>query len=209
MKIIQKYFDLTASQVAQFESLQAIYSDWNSRINLISRKDIDNLYERHVLHSLAIAKIIQFNKGTKVMDAGTGGGFPGIPLAIMFPDTEFLLVDSMAKKIKVVDSIIHQLRLNNVNAIQARVEEVKEQFDFVVSRAVADMATFVKWVQGKIIPECRNSMANGILYLKGEDSIIELEKLDRSFEVFPLSSFFKEDFFKTKVILHLTENSRK
>jgi len=203
MEIIQKYFtNLTETQVEQFSKLQELYQDWNLRINVVSRKDIDELYLRHVLHSLAIAKVMEFQPGAKVMDVGTGGGFPGIPLAILFPETQFHLVDSIGKKIKVVHEVVQGLGLENVKSSNCRVEEVKDTYDFIVSRAVAQMETFVRWTKGKICKKQRHQLKNGILYLKGGDLTEELQKYT-SATVYNLPDFFEEDFFETKKVVHL------
>jgi 16S rRNA (guanine527-N7)-methyltransferase len=204
MKIIEKYFpDLTELQISQFTQLEELYKDWNIQINVVSRKDIEELYLRHVLHSLGIAKVIQFKPGTKVMDVGTGGGFPGIPLAILFPETEFHLVDSIGKKIKVVDGVVEGLGLTNVKTTHGRVEEVKDTYDFIVSRAVAHMETFVKWNKGRISKKQNHDLKNGILYLKGGDLTEELEKYT-SAKIYNLPDYFEEDFFETKKIVHLS-----
>jgi 16S rRNA (guanine527-N7)-methyltransferase len=203
MEIIQKYFtDLTEIQVAQFSKLQELYQDWNLKINVVSRKDIDELYLRHVLHSLGIAKIISFKPGSNVMDVGTGGGFPGIPLAILFPETKFHLVDSIGKKIKVVNEVAEGLGLQNVKTTHGRVEEIKEEYDFIVSRAVAQMETFVRWNKGKITKKQNHDFKNGILYLKGGDLSEELAKYT-SATIYDLPNYFEEDFFETKKVVHL------
>jgi len=203
MDIIQKYFkNLTETQILQFSKLQELYQDWNIKINVVSRKDIDELYLRHVLHSLGIAKVIQFMPGAKVMDVGTGGGFPGIPLAILFPETQFHLVDSIGKKIKVVNEVVAGLGLENVKTTHGRVEEVKDRYDFIVSRAVAQMETFVRWNKGKIAKKQNHDLKNGILYLKGGDLSEEL-KLYTSATIYNLPDFFEEDFFETKKVVHL------
>jgi len=205
MEIILKYFpDLTSDQADKFRQLEELYIDWNSKINVISRKDMEHFYERHVLHSLGIAKVIQFTPGAQVLDVGTGGGFPGIPLAIMFPETKFLLVDSIGKKIKVVQEIAQAAGITNVEAIQARAEEVKGKFDFVVSRAVTTLPDFIKWVENKIKRESRNKLKNGILYLKGGDLAAELSAVHNKCEVFNLSDYFEEDFFGTKKVVHVS-----
>jgi 16S rRNA (guanine527-N7)-methyltransferase len=202
-QIIHTYFpDLSPKQADQFEALYDLYADWNSKINVISRKDIGSLYEHHVLHALGIAKLVQFRPGTKVMDVGTGGGFPGIPLAILFPDSDFFLVDSIAKKIKVVNEVSTALGLTNVRAEQHRVEEIKEQFDFIVSRAVTDFPEFYHWVKYKSIVKNKNSIPNGILYLKGGDLSTELSAFGRA-KVFELKEFFKEEYFETKKLVYL------
>ncbi|MFO7658117.1 MAG: 16S rRNA (guanine(527)-N(7))-methyltransferase RsmG [Bacteroidales bacterium] len=205
MEIILKYFkELDQSQVIRFIKLEKIYREWNSKINVISRKDIDQLYLHHVLHSLAIACIINFKKGTKILDAGTGGGFPGIPLAIFFPDVHFVLADSIAKKILVVDEVIKELGLSNCRTAVSRVENINEKFDFVVSRAVTDLPEFLTWTAGKIIERGINKLKNGVLYLKGGDIDTELRKIKNKWQVFPIASFFSEEFFELKKIVHLT-----
>lgn len=203
MELIQKYFqNLTDQQLTQFAKLQELYHDWNLKINVVSRKDIDELYLRHVLHSLGIAKVIQFVPGSKVMDVGTGGGFPGIPLAILFPETQFHLVDSIGKKIKVVNEVSQGLGLLNVKTTHGRVEEVKDTYDFIVSRAVAQMETFVHWTKGKIAKTQNHPIKNGILYLKGGDLTEELA-LYTSAKIYDLPNYFEEDFFETKKVVHL------
>ncbi|QXP73365.1 16S rRNA (guanine(527)-N(7))-methyltransferase RsmG [Tenacibaculum sp. HL-MS23] len=203
MELIKKYFtDLTETQLEQFSKLQELYEDWNLKINVVSRKDIDELYLRHVLHSLGIAKVMQFKPGSKVMDVGTGGGFPGIPLAILFPETQFHLVDSIGKKIKVVNEVAEGLGLQNVKTTNGRVEEVKDTYDFIVSRAVAQMETFVGWTKGKIAKKQNHDLKNGILYLKGGDLTEELEKYT-SATIYDLPDFFEEEFFETKKVVHL------
>lgn len=203
MEIIQKYFkDLTELQLQQFAQLQDLYQDWNLKINVVSRKDIDELYLRHVLHSLGIAKVMQFQPNAKVMDVGTGGGFPGIPLAILFPETNFHLVDAIGKKIKVVNEVKDGLGLKNVKTSNCRVEEVKDTYDFIVSRAVAQMETFVHWTKGKIAKKQNHELKNGILYLKGGDLMEELKKYT-SAKIYDLPSYFDEPFFETKKVVHL------
>ncbi|MFD0993780.1 16S rRNA (guanine(527)-N(7))-methyltransferase RsmG [Tenacibaculum geojense] len=203
MEIVLKYFpDLTEDQIAKFSKLQELYQDWNLKINVVSRKDIDELYLRHVLHSLGIAKVMQFEPGSAVMDVGTGGGFPGIPLAILFPETNFHLVDSIGKKIKVVNEVKEGLGLENVKTTHGRVEEVKETYDFIVSRAVAQMETFHRWVKNKVQKKQNHALKNGILYLKGGDLTEELAKFP-SATIYDLPNFFDEDFFETKKVVHL------
>ena len=204
MELIQKYFpDLTESQYEKFNRLETLYNEWNSRINVISRKDMGNFYEHHVLHSLGIAKVIQFIPGTQVMDVGTGGGFPGIPLAILFPETKFLLVDSIGKKIRVVNEVAHAAGISNVNAIHSRAEDVRQKFDFVVSRAVTTLPEFMKWVSGSIRPGNSHALPNGILYLKGGDLDDELKPLKGKFRIFNLSDYYTETFFETKKVVHV------
>lgn len=205
MDIIRKYFpDLTDQQLSDFARLGSLYEEWNSKINVISRKDIEQLYERHILHSLAIAKIIQFKPGTTVLDVGTGGGFPGIPLSILFPEVSFLLIDSIAKKIKVVTEVSSALNLQNVKAGHQRVEEVKQKFDFVVSRAVTAFPRFVEMVRTKVSGQSKNTLPNGILYLKGGDFEDEISPFGKQVKVYDLQNYFQEDFFETKRLIHLT-----
>jgi len=200
--ILKQFPDLSENQILQFQKLQSLYEDWNSKINVISRKDIDELYTRHVLHSLGIAKIIEFRPGSRIMDVGTGGGFPGIPLAILFPEVDFYLIDVIAKKIKVVNEVAAGLGLKNVKAEQKRAELVKQEFDFIVSRAVTNMPDFVKWVDDKVAKKQNHELANGILYLKGGDLTEELKDFPKATE-YNLSDFFKEEFFETKKVVHL------
>lgn len=204
MQFIQKYFpNLTAAQIGQFEQLMDLYRYWNARINVISRKDMDNLELHHILHSLSIARIIRFKEGTYILDAGTGGGLPGIPLAIFFPEVSFTLVDSIGKKIKVVEAICKELKLDNVEARQARVETLREKYDFVVSRAVTTLPEFLALTQKLIRRDAINYLPNGILYLKGGDIEEELFALNRRFHVYYLSNFFYEPFFETKKLVHI------
>jgi 16S rRNA (guanine527-N7)-methyltransferase len=204
--IIQHYFkDLTEKQIAQFDQLYELYSFWNAQINVISRKDIDELYERHILHSLGIAKFCSFKPGESVLDVGTGGGFPGIPLAILFPETAFHLVDSIGKKIKVVNEVSTALGLENVKASHLRAEQVSGKFDFVVSRAVTRLIDFYPWVQGKFNKDSRNAISNGILYLKGGDLQEEIEESKLKVELYPLSAYFKEEFFDTKYVVYIPQ----
>lgn len=203
MEIIKKYFSLDPQQERQYAALQNIYSSWNEKINVISRKDIENLYEHHVLHSLAIAKVIQFKNGTKILDAGTGGGFPGIPLAIMFPGTDFFLADSVGKKITVVKAVAEELALQNVHAVRTRAEDIGDTYDFVVSRAVAALPGFYSWVKDKIRKKCVNDLSNGILYLKGGDISEELKLLKVEHKVYDLYDFFTEEYFRTKKLVYL------
>jgi 16S rRNA (guanine527-N7)-methyltransferase len=201
---ISHYFPtLSTLQVAQFSKLLHLYTIWNNQINVISRKDLDNFYERHVLHSLGIAKVYSFQPGTTVLDVGTGGGFPGIPLAILFPETNFVLVDSIGKKIKVVNEVATALGLTNVQAHHLRAEQVKGTFDFVISRAVTAMPVFVEWVKNKIKKgKASDGFSNGILYLKGGDLTEEFKGLPGKFKEYPLSDYFLEDFFETKKVIH-------
>ncbi|MEO2064821.1 MAG: 16S rRNA (guanine(527)-N(7))-methyltransferase RsmG [Christiangramia sp.] len=203
MELIRKYFpNLTPDQLEKFGKLEDLYKDWNLKINVVSRKDIDELYIRHVLHSLGIARLQQFKDGSRIMDVGTGGGFPGIPLAILFPEVRFTLVDSIGKKIKVVNEVSEGLGLTNVRTFNQRVEEIQEQFDFIVSRAVAAMPTFVHWTKGKIAKENKHDRRNGIIYLKGGDLEEELQAY-RTAEVYELSDYFEESFFETKKLVYL------
>jgi 16S rRNA (guanine527-N7)-methyltransferase len=206
MDLILKHFNrLSNKQKEQFEALLSLYGEWNSKINLISRKDMDHFYERHVLHSMAIAKFMRPTNGIKIMDAGTGGGFPGIPLAILFPEASFLLVDSIGKKIKVVESIAESLELNNVKAIQQRIEQVEGRFDFIISRAVTALPDFVQWTEGKIDGNSKCNKSNGIIYLKGGDleAEIKLTPKHKTVKAYPLSAWFEEPFFDTKKLLHV------
>ncbi len=204
MEIITKYFtDLSDQQLDRFGRLGSLYEEWNSKINVISRKDIEQLYERHILHSLAIAKIIQFKPGTTVLDVGTGGGFPGIPLAILFPETSFKLIDSIGKKIKVVSEVASALELKNVDAEHIRVEDLKQKYDFVVSRAVTAFPRFVDMVRTKVANQSNNDLPNGILYLKGGDFEEEISPFKQSVTVYNIQNFFSEDFFETKRLIHL------
>ena len=201
-EILKQFPNLTENQILQFQKLQGLYEDWNAKINVISRKDIDELYTRHILHSLGIAKIIEFRPGSKIMDVGTGGGFPGIPLAILFPEVDFYLIDVIAKKIRVVNEVTAGLGLKNVKAEQKRAELVKQEFDFIVSRAVTNMPDFVSWVDGKITKKQNHELANGILYLKGGDLTEELAAFPKATE-YNLSDFFTDEFFETKKVVHL------
>ena len=203
MELLLSYFPhLSDVQIKQFQDLQNLYEDWNSKINVISRKDIDELYTRHVLHSLGIVKVLEFKPGSRIMDVGTGGGFPGIPLAIMHPEVDFYLIDVIAKKIKVVNEVATALGLKNVKAEQKRAELVKDNFDFIVSRAVTNMPDFVNWVSDKVKKESKHELKNGILYLKGGDLTQELASFPNATQ-YDLSDFFKEDFFETKKVVHL------
>jgi len=201
---ILKYFPtLTEHQQEQFRRMYELYLDWNSKINVISRKDTDQLYTRHILHSLAIAKVISFKPGTRVLDVGTGGGFPGIPLAVLFPEVQFTLIDSIGKKIKVVADVAEQLGLSNIAAIHGRAEELKGKVDFVVSRAVTEMSAFLPWVWNKITPGGDNEMTNGILYLKGGNLDAELEATKKSYALYPIQDFFDDPFFETKYVVYI------
>ncbi|MCH4553639.1 16S rRNA (guanine(527)-N(7))-methyltransferase RsmG [Aestuariibaculum lutulentum] len=203
MELILKYFpNLTEDQINKFKLLETLYQDWNLKINVVSRKDIDELYLRHVLHSLGIAKVMQFKDGSKIMDVGTGGGFPGVPLAILYPECSFHLVDSIAKKLKVVNEVVEGLGLTNVKTTHTRVEEIDDTYDFIVSRAVAAMPTFVHWVKGKIAKEQRHDFKNGILYLKGGDLTEELQDY-KTATIYDLTDYYDEDFFETKKVVHL------
>ncbi len=204
MELILKYFpQLSELQKKQFTELRDLYEEWNAQINVISRKDLDEFYERHVLHSLGIAKIMQFTAGSSVLDIGTGGGFPGIPLAILFPETQFHLVDSIGKKIKVVKEVALALGLTNVRATHARAEEIKEEFDFIVSRAVTAMPAFIPWTKGKFLKKQNNSLKNGILYLKGGDLTEEMKAVKNFYKIHPLNEIFKEEFFETKAVVYV------
>jgi 16S rRNA (guanine527-N7)-methyltransferase len=203
MQIIHKYFpELTEKQIEQFTDLQELYEHWNAQINVISRKNMDTLYTNHILHSLAIAKVIQFEKGTKILDIGTGGGFPGIPLAILFPEVDFLLVDSIGKKIKVVNEVSNTIGLSNVRTLHERAENINETFDFVVSRAVTNMTDFKKWVKGKFNKKHNNALKNGILYLKGGDLSEELRGISHS--KYEIADLFDEEFFETKKVIYIS-----
>ena len=204
MEIILKYFpNINLAQKKQFDSLFSIYSEWNSKINVISRKDMDSFYERHVLHSLGIAKVLKFHSQSRVLDVGTGGGFPGIPLAILFPEVQFELIDSIRKKIKVVQEIGSYLELKNINAQQMRAEQYSKKVDFVVSRAVAQMESFVPWVKSNISPKSNHKLKNGILYLKGGNLTKELKKFPKASQ-YSLYNYFDRPFFETKKIVHLS-----
>jgi len=204
MDIVLKYFPrLTPDQIGLFRQLAPIYSEWNSKINVISRKDIDQLYERHVLHSLAIAKFIRFTSGSEILDVGTGGGFPGIPLAILFPECRFHLVDSIGKKIKVVNAVAESLGLKNITTEQIRAEQLKGKYDFVVSRAVTTLPEFVGWVGKNISPVQQNAVPNGVIYLKGGNLDAEVRPYRKLVFVQNLSEYFEEEFFETKKLVHV------
>ena len=205
MELLLKYFtQLSDIQIYQFTKLSELYKDWNLKINVVSRKDIDELYLRHVLHSLGIAKVQEFKSGAKILDVGTGGGFPGIPLAILFPEANFHLVDSIGKKIKVVEEVSEGLGLKNVKVTNARVESVTDHYDFIVSRAVAQMDTFVHWVKGRIAKQNNHEFKNGILYLKGGDIHEELSEVQSKHfpSLYDLSKFYKQEFFETKRVVY-------
>lgn len=206
VSLILKYFPkITDEQKQQFEKLEKLYTEWNEKINVISRKDMDGLYEKHILHSLGIAKVMPFADGTKVLDVGTGGGFPGIPLAILFPEVSFTLIDSIGKKIKVVEAVSEGLGLKNVTAVHGRAEKLKEKFHFVVSRAVTQMPEFLRWLKGKFEKEQFNEKHNGVLYLKGGDLAEELAGL--RCEIFQLKNYFEEEFFDTKKVVYLSKGN--
>jgi 16S rRNA (guanine527-N7)-methyltransferase len=202
--LILKYFpDLTEQQIHQFSLLPQLYEEWNSKINVVSRKDIDLLLERHVLHSLGIAKVTRFSPGSNIMDVGTGGGFPGIPLAILFPESSFLLVDSIGKKIKVVEEVAAGAQIKNIRALHERAEKINEKFDFIVSRAVTDFSEFYSWIKNKISKRQINEFENGILYLKGGDLSEELKNFRNRTLIFDLSQQFEEEFFETKKVVYM------
>ncbi|MBF6611317.1 MAG: 16S rRNA (guanine(527)-N(7))-methyltransferase RsmG [Chryseobacterium sp.] len=204
--LILKYFpELSDLQKEQFARLETVYREWNEKINVISRKDMDSLYEKHILHSLGIAKVMAFEPGTKVMDVGTGGGFPGIPLAILFPEAHFTLIDSIGKKITVVKAVSEEIGLQNIEAVHGRAEQLKQKFHFVVSRAVTQMPEFLRWMKGKFEKEQLNSRHNGVLYLKGGDLAEELAGL--RCEIFQLKHFFDEEFFETKKVVYLSNGN--
>jgi len=208
MQLIQKYFkNLTEEQTRQFTELEKLYLEWNQKINVISRKDVGHLYERHVLHALSIAKVIEFLPQSKILDVGTGGGFPGIPLAILFPEARFHLIDAIGKKITVVQAVADALQLKNVKAEHIRADQVKGQYDFIVSRAVTNMPDFVKWVKGKTLKTNNHTLENGILYLKGGDLSEELKTYQRA-ACYNISDFFEEAFFETKKVVYLPLKSR-
>ncbi|NLB26139.1 MAG: 16S rRNA (guanine(527)-N(7))-methyltransferase RsmG [Bacteroidales bacterium] len=204
MDIILTYFrELTSDQIRQYSLLGPLYNEWNSKINVISRKDISKLYERHILHSLAIGKFIKFMPGTKVLDAGTGGGFPGIPLAILFPEVQFHLIDSVGKKIKVVNEVALAAGIKNITTEQVRLENLKYKYDFIVSRAVAELPQFAKWAKKNISPVNKNAIPNGVLYLKGGDLSSEIKPFKKRIIIEDLSQYFKEEYFKTKKLVYI------
>lgn len=204
MELIKEYFpDLSEVQIEQFNTLKGLYEFWNEQINVISRKDMEDFYEHHVLHSLGIAKVINFKPGTEILDVGTGGGFPGIPLAILFPEANFHLIDARNKKIKVVNDVIHQLNLKNVYAEHQRAEDLKKQYDFIVSRAVTRMDRFYDWIRGRIKKKQQNGLPNGILYLKGGDLTEEMKPIQTFNDTFDLKEYFKTPFFETKKVVYV------
>jgi 16S rRNA (guanine527-N7)-methyltransferase len=201
--IISKYFSLTDHQKSQFDKMGEVYIEWNEKINVVSRKDIDNIYINHILHSLGIAKAINFQPGASILDVGTGGGFPGIPLAVLFPETQFHLIDSIGKKITVVREVTKALELKNIKSEQIRAEQVRGKYDFVISRAVTRMKEFYQWVINRVKEESVHSLDNGILYLKGGDLEEELGELKRPYRLFDLPTYFEESFFETKKVVHV------
>ena len=202
-KLLKYFPDLSQQQLDQYELLAKEFLSWNEKINLISRKDTENLFEHHILHSLAIAKVCKFKSQCEVMDIGTGGGFPGLPLAIMFPETKFYLVDSIGKKIKVVQALVEALGLKNVKAEQIRAENVNQQFDFIVSRAVTYLPDFMQWTKGKISKIQYHDLANGVLYLKGGDLTEELSTIKNKIKIYDIDNYFEEEFFQTKKVIHV------
>ena len=204
--IIERYFhDLSEEQREKFSRLGEVYAEWNSKINVISRKDMEHIYLHHILHSLAIAKVCQFADGARVLDVGCGGGFPSVPLAIMFPNVEFVACDSIGKKIRVVEGVCEAVEIKNIRTVNGRVEQLKEQFDYIVSRAVTDMPTFVGWVRGMVRKGENGSLPNGILYLKGGDLTEELRASRRRWERYYISEIFEEEFFETKQVVYSAE----
>lgn len=203
MEIIEKYFKLNIEQKRQFSMLGTLYEDWNSKINVISRKDIQNLYEHHVLHSLAIAKVLRFKEGTRIMDVGTGGGFPGIPLAVMFPECHFTLVDSVGKKLTVASEIAKEIGLDNVDFVHGRVEEVKEKYEFIVSRAAMELTTLVRMTKKNIAQEQKNALPNGLICLKGGNLQNEVFPYRMKTSIYELSDYFTEEYFQTKKALYM------
>lgn len=205
LELLNYFPEINQRQIEQFDMLGALYSEWNNRINVISRKDIDHLYERHVIHSLAIAKIIRFVRGAKILDVGTGGGFPGIPLAILFPETNFHLIDSIGKKLKVVDAVVEALNLQNVTTQHIRAEQLTDQYDFAVSRAVTALYDFLPWMKDKFYPQNRHSLPNGMFFLKGGDLTAELLPYQNRVTVFHIKDFFAEDFFEEKKVVYIND----
>jgi len=206
MELITKYFpNLTVDQINKLKMMYDVYLDWNTKINVISRKDFEHFYEKHVLHSLSIAKFINFAPGTSIMDVGTGGGFPGVPLAVMFPQCNFILVDSIAKKIKVVEEVSKALNINNIITFNTRMEELAEDVDFVVSRAVADMKVLHDWTSKYILKRNNNTILNGMIFLKGGDIAQELKPFAKKTMTFELSNYFEEEFFSTKKLVYLSK----
>jgi 16S rRNA (guanine527-N7)-methyltransferase len=204
IELIKSYFlNLSEQQIHQFERLKEVYTKWNDQINVISRKDMDEFIERHVLHSLAIAKVIQFSDNSRILDVGTGGGFPGVPLAILFPKCHFTLVDSIGKKIKVVSEVCDEIGITNVKTYHMRAENVENTFDFVVSRAVTAMPVFIKWIQNKFNKQNQNSLNNGVLYLKGGDLNEEMKGIQLPIKYYPIADYFKEEFFETKKVVYI------
>jgi len=204
INLLLKYFpELSDQQICQFSMLGNLYHEWNIKVNIISRKDIDFLYLRHILHSLAIVKVISFVPGTRILDVGTGGGLPGIPLAIMFPSCHFWLNDSIGKKIKVIENVTNNLGLKNVVAVNSRAEKINDRFDFIVSRAVTSFPVFHSWVKTKISSNHKNQLKNGILYLKGGDISAEIKNYKNIIRLFPISNYFSEEFFETKLVVYL------
>jgi len=201
--LIKHFPNLTEYQKEQFSSLENLYKKWNAKINVISRKDTENFQERHLMHSLAIAKVINFVDKTKIMDIGTGGGFPGIPLSILFPNCDFFLVDSIGKKVKVVKEVINELELKNITATHNRAEKINEKFDFIVSRAVTKMPKFITWTKGKFLEENKNEIENGILYLKGGDLKEEMASIKKEVQYFNINMFYSEQFFETKKVVYI------
>ncbi|MGK0436077.1 MAG: 16S rRNA (guanine527-N7)-methyltransferase [Flavobacteriales bacterium] len=202
-QILHYFPNLNPIQVKQLQELKSLYEEWNAQINVISRKDMDNFYERHVLHSLAIAKVLNFKPNTRILDVGTGGGFPGIPLAIIFPKCHFHLVDSIGKKIKVVNGVAKSLGLKNVKGSHINAKQINDKYDFVVSRAVTRLDPFIDWIKANFNKKGFNELPNGILYLKGGDLTEELNEIRKKYTSYPISSYFAEDFFETKKVIQV------